>query len=132
NIPALPAAGRFARFQRDRSVLKRNIVFKTWSNSMKSKQILSCGSFLFGFMLVASNQSNAENMIPDEYKTGGVFIGCQAYTFNHYTVFEAIEKTAAAGGKVIEFFPGQKLSKEEPNVSWDHNASAETIQKVKD
>jgi hypothetical protein len=59
-------------------------------------------------------------------------MGCQAYTFNHFTAFEAIEMTAAAGGKVIEFYPGQKLSKEEPTLTWDHNASAETIQKVKD
>src|SRR5215813_10418292 len=72
----------------------------------------------------------AENKIPEEYKTGGFFIGCQAYTFNRFTVFEAIEKTAQAGGKVIEFFPGQKLSTNEPSVTWDHNASAETIQKV--
>jgi len=82
--------------------------------------------------LACSTAAQAENKIPDEYKTGGFFIGCQAYTFNRFTVFEAIEKTAAAGGKVIEFFPGQKLSKEEPNVSWDHNASDETIQKVKE
>jgi sugar phosphate isomerase/epimerase len=75
---------------------------------------------------------HAESAIPEEYKTGGFFIGCQAYTFNRFTVFEAIEKTASAGGKVIEFFPGQKLSKEEPTVTWDHNASDETIQKVKD
>ena len=74
----------------------------------------------------------AENKIPEECKSGGFFIGCQAYTFNRFTLFEAIEKTAQAGGKVIEFFPGQKLSKEEPNVVWDHNASDETIQKVKD
>jgi sugar phosphate isomerase/epimerase len=74
----------------------------------------------------------AENKIPEDCKTGGFFIGCQAYTFNKFSVFEAIEKTAEAGGKVIEFYPGQKLSKEEPNVKWDHNASAETIQKVKD
>jgi sugar phosphate isomerase/epimerase len=47
-------------------------------------------------------------------------------------VFEAIEKTAQAGGKVIEFFPGQKLNKEQPEVKWDHHATAETIQKVKD
>lgn len=76
--------------------------------------------------------ARAENKLPVECKTGGFFVGCQAYTFNHFTVFEAIEKTAQAGGKVIEFYPGQKLSKEEPNVSWDHHASAETIQKVKD
>jgi sugar phosphate isomerase/epimerase len=74
----------------------------------------------------------AENKIPDEYATGGFFIGCQAYTFKNFTVFEAIEKTAETGGRVIEFFPGQKLSKDEPNTVWDHNASPETLQKVKD
>ncbi len=73
----------------------------------------------------------AEVKIPDEYKTGGFAIGCQAYTFNRFSVFEAIEKTELAGGKVIEFYPGQKLSKEEPNVKWDHNASDEIIEKVK-
>jgi sugar phosphate isomerase/epimerase len=77
-------------------------------------------------------QLHAENKIPEDCKTGGFFIGCQAYTFNRYSVFEAIEKTAAAGGRVIEFYPGQKLSPEEPKASWDHNASPETIQKVKD
>jgi sugar phosphate isomerase/epimerase len=60
--------------------------------------------------------------IPDEYKTGGFAIGCQAYTFNRFTAFEAIEKTAQAGGKVIEFFPGQKLSKESPDLNVDHNS----------
>jgi len=74
----------------------------------------------------------AENKIPAACKTGGFAIGCQAYTFNRFTVFEAIEKTAQAGGKVIEFYPGQKLSQDEPNVKWDHNASPETIRKVKD
>ncbi|MEA3213361.1 MAG: hypothetical protein QOE70_6418 [Chthoniobacter sp.] len=68
--------------------------------------------------------------IPDEYKTNGWAIGCQAYTFNRFSVFEAIEKTAAAGGKVIEFYPGQKLSKEQPEVKWDHNASDEVVAKV--
>ena len=69
--------------------------------------------------------------IPGKYKVNGFAVGCQAYTFNRFTLFEAIEKTAQAGGKVIEFYPGQKLSKEEPNVTWDHNASDEVIAKVK-
>ncbi len=99
---------------------------------MSLKQTLLCGFCLIAFTLASGFVARAENKIPDEYKTGGFFIGCQAYTFNHFTVFEAIEKTADAGGRVIEFYPGQKLSKEEPSVSWDHNASAETIQKVKD
>ncbi len=99
---------------------------------MSLKRTLTCASFLVAATLAWTWPARGENMIPDEYKTGGFFIGCQAYTFNRYTVFEAIEKTADVGGKVIEFFPGQKLSKEEPKVSWDHKASAETIQKVKD
>ena len=93
---------------------------------------MSAKTILTSCILAATWAMHAENAIPDEYKIGGFFIGCQAYTFNRYTVFEAIEKTASAGGKVIEFFPGQKLSKDEPNVNWDHNASEETIKKVKD
>jgi sugar phosphate isomerase/epimerase len=69
--------------------------------------------------------------IPDSVKIGGFAVGCQAYTFNRFSVFEAIEKTRQAGGKIIEFYPGQKLSTEEPNVKWDHNASADVIEKVK-
>ena len=82
--------------------------------------------------LAATPSLRAENKIPSECQTGGFFIGCQAYTFNRFTVFEAIEKTAQSGGKVIEFYPGQKLSKDEPKQVWDHNASAEVMQKVKD
>ena len=70
--------------------------------------------------------------IPDEFRVGGFAIGCQAYSFNRFSVFEAIEKTAEAGGKVIEFYPGQKLTKEEPNVKWSHDASDEVIARVKE
>src|SRR5438552_2281973 len=91
-------------------------------------------SLTFGMAIAFAATFNlrSEVKIPDECKQSGFAIGCQAYTFNHFSVFEAIEKTAEAGGKVIEFYPGQKLSKEEPGVAWDHNASPETIQKVKD
>src|SRR5205814_7769422 len=68
--------------------------------------------------------------IPDQFKQGGFAIGCQAYSFKNFPVFEAIEKTAETGSKVIEFGTGQKLSKEEPNVSWNHSASDEVIAKV--
>ncbi len=85
-----------------------------------------------GLFLTTMTTIRAETKIPEECASGGWFIGCQAWTWNHFTVFEAIEKTAQAGGKIIEFYPGQKLSAEEPNVSWDQNASTETIQKVKD
>jgi len=98
---------------------------------MFSKQVLALGTCLAGATLATTLSLRAGDGIPAEYQTGGFFIGCQAYTFNRFTLFEAIEKTVQAGGKVIEFYPGQKLSKDEPKVAWDHNASAETIEKVK-
>jgi sugar phosphate isomerase/epimerase len=76
-------------------------------------------------------ESADEVKIPAKYKQGGFAIGCQAYSFNRFSVYEAIEKTAETGSRVIEFYPGQKLSREEPTVKWDHNASDETIAKVK-
>jgi sugar phosphate isomerase/epimerase len=74
----------------------------------------------------------AENKIPTECKSGGFAIGCIAYTFDRFTLFEALEKTAEAGGKVVELCAKTKLSKEEPGVAFDYHASPETIQKVKD
>lgn len=68
---------------------------------------------------------------PAELKVGGFAVGCQAYTFNRFTVFEAIDKTASTGAKVIEFFPGQKLSPDEPSVSFSHDAPTEVWDKVK-
>jgi len=50
---------------------------------------------------------------------------------NRFTAFEAIEKTAASGAKVIEFYPGQKLSPAEPDLKFDHNATPETLNKAK-
>jgi sugar phosphate isomerase/epimerase len=98
---------------------------------MSLPTILIRGFGVSALYLASALPLQAENKIPDEYRTGGFFIGCQAYTFNRFSVFEAIENTALAGGRVIEFYPGQKLSKEQPEVKWDHNASAETIEKVK-
>ncbi len=72
--------------------------------------------------------------IPDDAKINGFAIGCQAYTFNRFSVFEAIEKTAEAGAKVIEFYPGQFLTKEDKLAKknpWNHDASPEVIAQVK-
>src|ERR1035437_6225809 len=73
----------------------------------------------------------AENKIPDECKVGGFAIGCIVYTFDRFTLFEALERTAECGGTVVELSAKTSLSKEEPNVPFDYHASPETIQKVK-
>ncbi len=69
--------------------------------------------------------------IPDACLTSGIALGCQAYTFKEFSVFEAIDKTAAAGGKVIEFYPGQSYGPDQPGVHFDHNATDEMIAAVK-
>lgn len=63
---------------------------------------------------------------------GGFHLGCQCWTFNRFSVFEAIEFTARSGGSVIEFFPGQRLSKEEPDVRWGHDAPEHAHEKVRE
>lgn len=85
---------------------------------------LACGFCLAGF-------SSQATPIPENCQTGGLALGCQAWTFKEFTVLEAIDMTAAAGGKVIEFFPGQKFSAELPDVKFDHNATDQMIALVK-
>lgn len=112
-------------------MLNALIHLTTIRHSMRASKIfLSLPIIILSVTGIA--QLHAEHKIPDEYKTGGFFIGCQAYTFNRYTLFEAIEKTAQAGGRIIELSTGAKLSKEQPDIIFNHNASAETLQKVKE
>ncbi|MCF7668339.1 MAG: sugar phosphate isomerase/epimerase [Verrucomicrobia bacterium] len=80
-------------------------------------------------IIAAANTNVTAAEIPEQFKTGGFAIGCQAYSFNRYTAFEAIEKTAEAGGKVIEFYPGQRLSNDS-DARVDHNTSDEVILKL--
>ncbi len=72
----------------------------------------------------------AEPVLPDECKVGAFAMGSQAWTFHKFTAFEAIEKTAAAGGKTIELYPDQKFSPAEPNLKLNHYLSAENIAKL--
>jgi len=69
--------------------------------------------------------------IPESCLTGGLALGCQAWTFKEFSVMEAIDKTAAAGARVIEFYPGQKFSPDQPDLKFDHNATDEMIAAVK-
>lgn len=69
--------------------------------------------------------------IPDSHKIAGFAIGCQAWTFNRFSVLEAIEKTAKAGGRVIEFYPGQKLRKDQPAVAFSHSSPDAVVEQVR-
>ena len=97
---------------------------------MKRFSFWKCLAVLAVAILVVSTNA-APPPVGPEYRVGGFVLGCQAYTFHRFTAFEAIEKTAAAGGKAIEFYPGQSLSPEDKKSKVDANATDETIEKLK-
>jgi len=57
-------------------------------------------------------------------------LGVQAYTFNRFSFYEAVDKTRALGLRYIEAYPGQRLSKDKPDARFDHNMSSELQQEV--
>ena len=69
----------------------------------------------------------AANRIPRSCKVGEFNVGTQAWTFHKFTAFEAIEKTAAAGGRTIELYPDQRFSPAEPELKLNHYLSDEKI-----
>lgn len=58
-------------------------------------------------------------------------LGVQAWTFHHNTLFEAIDNTAALGLHYIEAYPGQKLSKEKPDVLVNEDTPPEVREEIK-
>jgi sugar phosphate isomerase/epimerase len=92
----------------------------------------SVRSLFFGAALAALLVPNlSATKIPARCDVGGFAVGCQAYTFKDFTTFEAIDMTAEAGGKVIELFPGQRLSADRPGVKLSHDMSAADLTALK-
>lgn len=70
--------------------------------------------------------------LPESAKVGEFYAGCQAYTFRMFDVMTALDKIAAAGGKTVEFFPGQILDKTvDEKLKFDHNTTLEQRAPVK-
>jgi sugar phosphate isomerase/epimerase len=92
---------------------------------------LARGFGLLTLTLAPALSLRGANPIPEDCKAGGFAIGAIVYTFDHFTLFEALEKTAQAGAKVVELSAKTSLSREEPNLPFDYHASPGTIEKVK-
>ena len=58
-------------------------------------------------------------------------LGCQAYSFNHYSFFEAVDKNASLGLHYIEMYPGQKMSKDKPDIRVGEGMAADARKDVK-
>jgi sugar phosphate isomerase/epimerase len=69
--------------------------------------------------------------IPESHLTGGFAVGVQAYTFNRFSVFEAIEKTALAGGRVIELYRQNVYPGDEDEIRFTPDVPDEIIDEVK-
>lgn len=52
-------------------------------------------------------------------------LGCQAYSFNRFTFFEAVDKVNSMGLRYIEAYPGQRFSPEKPDEKFEHGMSEE-------
>jgi sugar phosphate isomerase/epimerase len=66
-------------------------------------------------------------------KVGGFLIGPQCWTFRNFSVVEAIEFTAKAGGSICEFFPGQKLIADKADQrKWSHDSGEEETKVVQE
>ncbi|HPD48263.1 MAG TPA: DUF1080 domain-containing protein [Anaerohalosphaeraceae bacterium] len=75
----------------------------------------------------AQEQRRMRGFHPPTDAYDGWRLGMQAYTFNRFTFFEAVDKTASLGLDWIEAYPGQKLSADS-NFTVDHNMSDEACQ----
>ncbi len=90
-------------------------------------------------LVLAAGLAVAFPAVSEDLYTGGAptaeslgwRVGCQAYSFNRFTFYEAVDKTASIGLKYIEAYPGQRLSKDKPeDVTFDQNMSPELQKEV--
>ncbi|HNT37088.1 MAG TPA: sugar phosphate isomerase/epimerase, partial [bacterium] len=89
--------------------------------------VLAFGTlFLSAKVSLAASQASAT----EAAESLGWRLGMQAYSFNRFTFFEAVEKTAALGMKWIEAYPGQKMSQEKPDSKVHHTMSQEDMDAV--
>jgi len=72
---------------------------------------------------VKSSTPNAEKI--------GWLLGCQMYTFRHYTFYEAIEKTASLGIRYVEACYYLPLCKERPGLKTNEMLSTEVRRELK-
>ena len=105
---------------------------------MKSLRLVvsSVALFLGTLLAMAEEATVATGQAPAPPKGApaaealGWHLGCQAYSFNRFTFYEAIDKVASLGLHYIEAYPGQRLSAENPDIRFDHHLGPELQQEA--
>jgi sugar phosphate isomerase/epimerase len=90
-------------------------------------------AFTLGIGLMGKGASNlwSAEIAPETVKGApnaeilGWHLGCQAYSFNRFTLFEAIDKTASLGLKYIEAYPNQALSPDQTKLKVNESLPAD-------
>lgn len=83
-------------------------------------------------MIAATSARSLASIIPNEaHAKNGLTICVQAWSFNRFTLFEAIEKASIAGAQAIEIFTGQTLSPEKNDIKVSVDMSADDIAALK-
>jgi sugar phosphate isomerase/epimerase/HEAT repeat protein len=107
---------------------------KLFDNAKKQQAALPASKLV----ILAAPTEEATKAEPPKYDTTGAEklgwkLAVQAWSFNSFTFYEAIDKTAAIGLHYIEGIPGQKLTKDPdgPKGGFDQGMNDETIAAVK-
>ena len=100
--------------------------------------VIFASSLLLMLLVMCSNSNynSNNNTLPKTFHPAtdayeGWRLGSQAYTFNRFTFYQAVDKIASLGLDWVEAYPGQKLSEEKPDVKFDHNLPQEIREEVK-
>ncbi len=97
---------------------------------LKAAGVLTAGVSLAGWSGARSWAGEAAKGCPNAEKLGWR-LGCQAYSFNQYTFYEAIDKVASLGLRWIEAYPGQSMSAEKKDAKIGEGLSAADRKEVK-
>lgn len=89
---------------------------------MKTNLLVFLSLTLFSTTVPALASGGTTHPQPQAYE--GWRLGVQTWSFNRFTLFEAIDKTRSLGLGYIQAFPGQKVSKK-MDVPFDRNLSGE-------
>jgi len=98
------------RFLRTTGALALGTGLAGWSRSLRAQQL-------------AHGAPHAEKL--------GWRLGCQAYTFNRFSFYEAVDKIASLGLRYVEMYPGQRLSPEQPDVKTNESMTPAVRRELK-
>jgi sugar phosphate isomerase/epimerase len=104
------------------------------ANTLDRRELLKAGAILgAGFGLAGVGRTAAAVEVPagaPHAEKLGWRLGCQAWTFNKHTFFDAVDLTAGLGLHYIEGFPNQSVSKE-INAKFNEGLSAADRKAIK-